>query len=662
MPTAPPSNKIIVADHEFDIDWPTYTFKDEDPGYNAYVQGCTKHANGACGPGGMPREPAKGIQKLTRYRPRRLSERSLAAAQAVVKQFVIHLDGCAGSEMCFDVLHNERGLSCHFIIDNDGTIYQTLDLADCAYHACGLNETSIGVEFCNRGDAKRFPDFYEKRGEAAERPVVMCEVNREKYAAFEFTPRQYEGMQHLVKVLAVALPNIKQEYPTDASGNFLWNVIYEDKEDPGNLILREKFAGYLGHFHVTNQKWDPGPFDFNKLFGKAARSRAFPIGLKDFDFKTEVPTDSDALKKATELYYQNNEMGAGGFFPVGPFEGNRLYHNGVHLHGAAGDDVVAPFAGKIVLARNIPENGAIGSVNFVLIKHSIKIGRDQLEFYSLYMHLKPETRGLKPDKRPLKWMQDKLWDDGDTTTQLAILMPGIPVEPGEVIGHIGQAGPDHQPQLHFEIVAVDNGPETKLDKEQFWNLVPGDTDRRFCTQKPILDLLDTGKKDGELSDEEITDFYHDNPEKESMRHVITRDYSEWSYNPPWDQVLKDPKAEPKFRKLKPKEVQDLIDEQITPTLWWTEAVQSALHLPEDSLVYHYHPISFVLWLNKHMGSADGGTGVTKATAADIAAATGTAKMDLDDKEGTSFVSEDDLKEVSEADKPRLEDLIDGYGD
>ena len=31
--------------------------------------------------------------------------------------------------MASSVLQNERGLSCHFLLDNDGTIYQTLDLA-----------------------------------------------------------------------------------------------------------------------------------------------------------------------------------------------------------------------------------------------------------------------------------------------------------------------------------------------------------------------------------------------------------------------------------------------------------------------------------------------------------------------------------------------------
>src|SRR5687767_3741833 len=110
-----PSNKLIIADKQYPIDWPTYNFRDPE-GFDATTNGCTRHSRGQCGPGGSPYAPAKGLSgKVNRIRPRRIGERSLAAAQAVIRQFVVHLDGCAHAEMCFNVLHNERGLSCHFI-------------------------------------------------------------------------------------------------------------------------------------------------------------------------------------------------------------------------------------------------------------------------------------------------------------------------------------------------------------------------------------------------------------------------------------------------------------------------------------------------------------------------------------------------------------------
>ncbi len=81
------------------------------------------------------------------------------------------------------------------------------------------------------------------------------------------------------------------------------------------------------------------------------------------------------------------------------------------------------------------------------------------------------------------------------------------------------------------------------------------------------------------------------------------------------------------------------------------------------MVYHYHPIGFVVWLNEKLGAGKpAGPAITAATAADFATATGSAKGDLDDKEGTSFVSADDLKVVPETEKLKLEDMIEGYGD
>jgi len=40
----------------------------------------------------------------------------------------MHYDVCGVSRQYFKVLHDYRGLSVHFMLDIDGTIYQTLDL------------------------------------------------------------------------------------------------------------------------------------------------------------------------------------------------------------------------------------------------------------------------------------------------------------------------------------------------------------------------------------------------------------------------------------------------------------------------------------------------------------------------------------------------------
>ena len=49
-------------------------------------------------------------------------------------QFVNHWDATLSSEACARII-NKRGLSMHFLIDNDGTIYQMLDIQHVAWQA-----------------------------------------------------------------------------------------------------------------------------------------------------------------------------------------------------------------------------------------------------------------------------------------------------------------------------------------------------------------------------------------------------------------------------------------------------------------------------------------------------------------------------------------------
>lgn len=79
------------------------------------------------------------------------SAEDLARVQGLVDQFVIHYDACGTSRRCFEVLHDERGLSCHFLLDLDGTIYQTLDLRERAWHATIANSRSVGIEIAHIG-------------------------------------------------------------------------------------------------------------------------------------------------------------------------------------------------------------------------------------------------------------------------------------------------------------------------------------------------------------------------------------------------------------------------------------------------------------------------------------------------------------------------------
>ena len=108
-------------------------------------------------------EATKAINSPNRFsmRTRGLSEAQiervrgggwdLETLRGIVDQFVIHFDARGTSRYCYEVLHDKRGLSVHFMLDVDGTIYQTLDVKESAWHATIANGRSVGIEIANIG-------------------------------------------------------------------------------------------------------------------------------------------------------------------------------------------------------------------------------------------------------------------------------------------------------------------------------------------------------------------------------------------------------------------------------------------------------------------------------------------------------------------------------
>src|SRR5688572_21042800 len=75
----------------------------------------------------------------------------LASLADKVDQFVYHFDVTGTSSQCFFILHDVRGLSVHFMLDVDGTIYQTCDVKERAAHGTVSNDRSVGIEIANIG-------------------------------------------------------------------------------------------------------------------------------------------------------------------------------------------------------------------------------------------------------------------------------------------------------------------------------------------------------------------------------------------------------------------------------------------------------------------------------------------------------------------------------
>lgn len=204
----------------------------------------------------------------------------LAALRRVVDQFVLHYDVCGISKECFNVLHDHRDLSVHFMLDLDGTIYQTLDLKERARHATIANDRSIGVEIANMGayppgDHKELDEWYQRdpegkpaikvperlgdpmfrtknfTGRPARPELVRGIVQGEDLVQYDFTPQQYTALIKLTAALAKIFPKIKLDYPRDAAGRLVLQKLPEEE--------LAKYQGVLGHFHIQTNKTDPGP-------------------------------------------------------------------------------------------------------------------------------------------------------------------------------------------------------------------------------------------------------------------------------------------------------------------------------------------------------------------------------------------------------------------
>jgi len=660
--------ELIIANTPFPVDWDKFVNWHES-GWNATIPDCVRAgdiATTCTGP--TPFSPKAKNRSVKRFSTRPALRRygmnpPLEAAQAVIRQFVIHHDGLMNAAQCFHVLQNERGLSCHFLIDNDGTIYQTLDLAYCGFHASEFNPISIGVELANRGDANgpigKFKEFYRNTPWYAKRPTKPIQIHGSKILAYDFTPEQYAALSGLARTLTRVLPNLPVEYPQDLPGHASTTVL------PNAM----SYAGYIGHYHLTQRKWDPGPFDFKEFCRKLRGNNCFPLWTganaktADPNLRPEIPREPDELsKRAGELYDANEKRADGGFFPVGPWGDSRLWHGGIHIPGQKGALVFAPFAGRVVAAR-MGKESAVGSVNFVLLRHDMSIGPTSGRFYSLYMHLHDELKEATPLP---SWMTNASWTVQAQKMKGEVALVDVPVEAGEVIGRFGSAGPTvdgddlRKAQIHWSLFAADP-VFSELDDTGFWTVIDGSEGGRFCDSSVVLQPIDTAPADGLLSRRELLDFFSSNSDRAGMQRLITYHVSEWSPEPNWSESLRVPAD---FRAVDPKEIDALVDEQITPGLWWTSEVAQHCKLPADAHVYHYHPVTFVRWINDRIlvSEIDVQKTATKVDESQTSTVTGmTSDLGEDsDASGTDMISDRDLDPQGYDKRIENRHLIEGY--
>jgi N-acetylmuramoyl-L-alanine amidase len=203
----------------------------------------------------------------------------LELLQDKVDQFVIHYDVAGTSRQCFKILHDIRGLSVQFMLDLDGTIYQTCDAKEAAWHATKSNHRSVGIEIANMGAypsttatlkewyskdktgrtritiPARFGDGGIRNKDIVLRPIreelIAGQVHGTTYRQYDLTPQQYDSLTKLTAALCTALPRIECDYPRDENGELIRTNLADDQW--------QDFSGVMGHWHVQRNKQDPGP-------------------------------------------------------------------------------------------------------------------------------------------------------------------------------------------------------------------------------------------------------------------------------------------------------------------------------------------------------------------------------------------------------------------
>jgi N-acetyl-anhydromuramyl-L-alanine amidase AmpD len=291
--SAPPAeprhgDEIVAAGRSLRIGTPVVLWRD-DGGYDAYQT--QKRFTVEPVPDGRMRY-RKVRSSLPDEIAARVAERgwTLDDLQQVVHLFVVHFDVAGTARRCFEILQDKRNLSVHFLLDTDGTLYQTLDLQEHAQHATIANAASVGIEIAHPGcwPRERHPDmlrWYERDvhgwrmkfpaflGETGLRTVdfvprpdrdevVAGTIHGRQYWQLDFTAQQYRALAHLAAGLHRLFPRIRLDVPRDDAGAIVTTNL------PAEQLLA--FDGIVGHFHVQRNKQDPGPaFQWERLLEDA---------------------------------------------------------------------------------------------------------------------------------------------------------------------------------------------------------------------------------------------------------------------------------------------------------------------------------------------------------------------------------------------------------
>lgn len=247
------NTSIVVCGQKFDIGTKVVLW-DEDGGLNGYDESTTKIEDRKTG-------------KVTKVSGKRYSSRSmlkpnpnLDQLKGMITQFFFHHTGNLTAKSTFETLHMERKLSVTFILDDNGTIYQTLDVKEKSWHGGTNNPMSIGIEMCSRASASKYPDdydeYHQKKYHVLPRKKRMDKVQGMMVWGYEYNDAQYAALIKLISKIVEIFPKLaKADFPRTASGLVVKSLLSKPLDH----------VGFICHYHTCKEKWDPVCLDHQRI-------------------------------------------------------------------------------------------------------------------------------------------------------------------------------------------------------------------------------------------------------------------------------------------------------------------------------------------------------------------------------------------------------------
>lgn len=178
--------------------------------------------------------------------------RNVRRRRSPVRFGVLHHQGGEGQALAVWRVLRGRRLSVHFQIDQHGTVTQYADLDVATFHAGAANDSSWGVEIANAakppGHAKHPRETYTDTVHGREREMLR------------FYPAQVGAAYDLCRAVQGIL-GLPMTLPMDGEGRVRRDVLSGDE-------LAE-WHGLVGHYHLTERKWDPVPHLLDDIAARA---------------------------------------------------------------------------------------------------------------------------------------------------------------------------------------------------------------------------------------------------------------------------------------------------------------------------------------------------------------------------------------------------------